>query len=76
MKPAKQSILMTGNNILLDTNIVIELFKGNKKFAERISQYENVFITVTVLGELYVGINRVSNPARHLKFFGAFLKNA
>jgi hypothetical protein len=26
----KISTLMTGNNVLLDTNIVIELFKGNE----------------------------------------------
>ena len=31
MKPAKQQIMITGNNFLLDTNIVIDVFKGNKE---------------------------------------------
>jgi tRNA(fMet)-specific endonuclease VapC len=66
---------MTGNNILLDTTIVIELFKGNKIFASQVSQYENVFITITVLGELYVGINRVANQPKHLKLLQEFIKN-
>jgi len=34
---------------------------------------EQVFITSVVLGELYVGIHRISNKAKHLKKLESFL---
>ncbi len=65
---------MTGNNLLLDTNIVIEVFDGNKDIADKINKLPEFYISSIVLGELYIGINRVVNKARHLKKLQAFLK--
>ena len=70
----KQSILMTGNNTLLDTNIVIEVFDGNKDIADKIYKLPAFYLTSIVLGELYVGVNRVANRAKHLKKVNDFLK--
>ena len=53
---------MTGNNILLDTNIVIELFKGNPSVAAFLEAKKFVDIPFAVLGELYLGAYRSSNP--------------
>lgn len=49
---------------LLDSNIVIELFKGNEEIIEKIKGVNQVFIAVIVLGELYYGANRSSKPRK------------
>ena len=43
---------MTGNNYLLDSNIVIEIFDGNKIFADKVSKEETLYLPNIVLGEL------------------------
>ena len=65
---------MTGNNFLVDTNIVIEVFKGNKEIADYLYKLPEILISSIVLGELYIGINRVANRAKHLKRLNDFLK--
>jgi tRNA(fMet)-specific endonuclease VapC len=40
---------------LLDTNIVISIFKDEKNIAKRIRALRKVYIPVVVLGELYYG---------------------
>lgn len=65
---------MTGNNFLLDTNIIIEVFDGNKNIADKISKLPGFYISSVVLGELYIGINRVTNKAKHLKKLQDFLQ--
>ena len=64
---------MTGNNYLLDSNIIIEIFDGNKAIADKINNLPTFYIPAIVLGELYVGINRVTNKAKHLKMLNNFL---
>ena len=65
---------MSGNSLLLDTNIVIEVFSGNKSIAEKINKLPRFYISSIILGELYTGVNRVSNKAKHLKQLMAFLE--
>lgn len=64
---------MTGSNYLIDSNIVIEIFDGNKKFADKLYKPQEILMPVIVLGELYTGINRVTNKAKHLKKLIDFL---
>jgi tRNA(fMet)-specific endonuclease VapC len=64
---------MTGNNYIADSNIVIDIFNGNKKFADKFSGQKEILIPVIVIGELYTGINRVVNKAKHLKKLIDFL---
>jgi tRNA(fMet)-specific endonuclease VapC len=52
---------MTGNNILLDTNIVIELFKGNLPVKIPHRTHQAINIPFAVLSELYLGVYRSSN---------------
>ena len=73
-KPAKLLTPMTGNNFLLDTNIVIEIFDGNKEIADRLNNLSEFYISAVVAGELYIGINRVANKTKHLKQLNDFLK--
>jgi tRNA(fMet)-specific endonuclease VapC len=65
---------MTGSNYLLYTNIVIEIFDGNKMFADKISKLGGFYLPSIVLGELYTGVNRVSNKGKHLKKLTDFLE--
>ena len=65
---------MTGNKILLDTNIVIEVLNGNKEIADKINDLSGFSISAVVLGELYIGVNRVSNKSKHLKMLRDFLQ--
>ena len=61
--------------ILLDTNIVIALFAGEKPVHERLSECPEVFLPSTVLGELYYGARKSSqalaNMARIEEFAAA-----
>ena len=46
---------MTGNSILLDTNIVSALLEGDALLADKIDATENIFVPLIVLGEMYFG---------------------
>jgi tRNA(fMet)-specific endonuclease VapC len=65
---------MTGNNLFLDTNIIIDVFQGDEALAEKIYNLPVFYTSSIVLGELYIGINRVVNKAGHLKKLLAFLE--
>jgi tRNA(fMet)-specific endonuclease VapC len=65
---------MIGNNILLDTNVIIELFKGNSIITESIESLQTVNIPFAVLGELLLGAYRSSNPEKHNKQVNSFLR--
>jgi tRNA(fMet)-specific endonuclease VapC len=67
---------MTGSRAFLDSNIIIEVFSGNSSIADKIHQLSDFYISTIVLGELYVGINRVVNKDKHLKKLQAFLELA
>ncbi len=65
---------MSGYRFLLDTNIIISLFDGNTYIADRLNESSEIYTSTIVIGELYVGIYRVSNKAKHLKKLKAFLE--
>lgn len=46
---------MSGNNILLDTNIISALLKGDVSIADEIDKSAKVYLSATVLGELFYG---------------------
>ena len=64
---------MTGNKFLLDTNIVIDSLRKNIKITDKVNDLGELFISTVVLGELYIGINRVTNKTKHLKKLTDFL---
>ena len=65
---------MTGNKILLDTSIIIEVLNGNKKIADKINDLKGFSVSSIVLGELFVGINRVANKLKHFKMLSDFIE--
>jgi tRNA(fMet)-specific endonuclease VapC len=58
---------MNGNDIFFDTNIVIEIFSSNQEIIKKYNGLSSIYISSIVLGELYIGINRVANKAKHLQ---------
>lgn len=46
---------MAGNKVLLDTNIITALFKGEEGIADKIDSAEIVYIPAIVVGEHYYG---------------------
>lgn len=46
---------MIGNKLLLDTNIVIELFRGNEMIVAMLDKQEKIYLPTAALGELYLG---------------------
>ncbi len=65
---------MTGSKFIIDTNIIIEVFDGNKTIADKLHKLPEFYICSVALGELYIGINRVVNRSRHLKKLNEFLE--
>jgi len=53
--------------MLLDTNIIIELFKGDVKLSDYLDKQSVVYIPSIVLGELYLGAYRSANTAKNIK---------
>ncbi len=74
-KVVKQSILMTGNKCLLDTSIIIHAFKSNNQVSEKLDSIQDVYVSVTVIGELYYGAHKSENRPKHLKQIQSFLYN-
>ncbi len=66
---------MTGSNLLLDTSAVIELFKGNPLVSSRLEKETTITIPSIVLGELYFGVYRSSNPVKHMQQVKQFIDN-
>lgn len=52
---ANKSTRMTGNNIILDTNIVTAWLKGETGIADKIDKAKNIYLPIIVIGELYYG---------------------
>ena len=65
---------MTGNDFFFDTNIVIEIFSGNQTIINKSQNLPTFYISSIVLGELYIGVNRVANKSKHLKKLISFLQ--
>ena len=59
--------------MIIDTNIVIELFKGNKKLADLLSTNStNIYISSVTIAELYFGAFNKVELAQLNKFISFF----
>jgi tRNA(fMet)-specific endonuclease VapC len=66
---------MVGNKYFLDSNVVIDLFRGNKKTLEFIQQDNFILVPVIVLGELLFGAENSLNPTKHYKQVNDFISD-
>jgi tRNA(fMet)-specific endonuclease VapC len=51
--------------ILLDTSTIIAHFRGRIDLFQLVAPQEPLFISIVVLGELYKGALKSTNPAKH-----------
>lgn len=58
---------MTGNSIAADTNVFIDLMKGDEQIAHKLESFNEVYLSPVVLVELYFGAYRSANPEKHLR---------
>jgi len=61
--------------MLLDTNVVIEFFRGNSSIKSRLQKESFLTIPYVVLGELYLGAYRSQNAAKHTQQIKRLLEN-
>ncbi len=66
---------MIGNKCLVDTSIIVHAFRRNNEVSERLDAMEQVYVSVTVIGELYYGAYKSDNTEKHLKQMQSFLNN-
>lgn len=57
---------MSGNRYLLDSNIIIDVFRGDAKAIDRMKGIEEVYVPAIVIGELYYGANRSNQVERRI----------
>ncbi len=60
-------------NLLLDTNIVIEMFRGNRTIREKLKNSYNVFLASPVIGELYYGARKSDRILENLRRINTFV---
>jgi tRNA(fMet)-specific endonuclease VapC len=60
-------IPMTGNKVLLDTNIVSALLKGEISIADKIDLAEQVYVPNVVIGELHYGAQYSSRIKKNIE---------
>jgi tRNA(fMet)-specific endonuclease VapC len=61
-------------SVLLDTNVVSELFKNNPQVAERLSAVERIVISPVVEGELLSGFRKGQRLLQNLAIWETFLR--
>src|SRR4051812_9260593 len=66
---------MTGSKCLLDTSVIIQAFRKDNTIVQRLDKLAEVFVPVIVIGELFYGADKSSNPIRNLEQILSFLEN-
>lgn len=62
------------NSFALDTNVVINLFKGQQDIAENMEAAKKIYLPVPVLAELYLGAENSNRKAYHFEQIQTLLK--
>ena len=67
---------MTGNKVFADTNIFIDLMKGDTEIAQNLESFSIVYLSPIVLSELYFGAYRSANPTKNLAKISLAVQNS
>ena len=57
---------MTGSDCFLDTSVIIHFFKGYSPVVNYLKKVDGIFVSSTVVGELYYGAYASLNPQKHI----------
>lgn len=71
----KELTAVGGSRILLDTNVVIGILRGDERLKAIIEGPHELFLPSIALGELYYGAFNSSFPEKHLAQIGKLLRN-
>ena len=66
---------ITGNKCLLDTSVIIHCFKQNNQIVEKLDTLEEIYVPVTLVGELYFGAYKSGDAVKHIAQIESFLAN-
>lgn len=66
---------MTGSKCLLDTSIIIQSFKRNNAVGKYLDGIEEIYVPVTVVGELYYGAYKSGTAEKHIERIEIFLSS-
>lgn len=66
---------MTGSKCLLDTSVIINTFRAHSTIIEQLDALDEVYVPLTVIGELYFGAYKSPNPVKHIARLKLFLSN-
>jgi tRNA(fMet)-specific endonuclease VapC len=66
---------MTGSKCLLDTSVIIHIFKNTPDIVARLHAFSEIFVPSIAAGELYYGAYCSANIEKHLDQIIQFLKN-
>jgi tRNA(fMet)-specific endonuclease VapC len=64
---------MAGSRLVLDTNIIVQVFKKNSITRQKIEAIESLMVPLTVVGELLFGAYKSERLAKHLEETTNFL---
>lgn len=64
---------MDGNSCFLDTNIIVELLRGNSRVSSYLAENKNFVISAIVLGELEFGVQNAKQYVKHTKQLKDFM---
>lgn len=60
-------------NYLLDSNAIIDFFRGKNRFLVELIQNQTVFVSVIVIGELFYGAENAIQIKKHLTQINEFV---
>jgi tRNA(fMet)-specific endonuclease VapC len=66
---------MSGNNVLLDTSVVVRHFRDATSMASQIGAFEEFYLPQQALAELYAGAFRSQQTQKHLDQIERFMQS-
>jgi tRNA(fMet)-specific endonuclease VapC len=64
---------VNGKTLALDTNIAIDFLNGKSTIVHLISQYETIYLPITVCGELLFGAKNSGNAVKNIQKYRDFI---
>ncbi|MBC6490641.1 twitching motility protein PilT [Flavihumibacter stibioxidans] len=66
---------MTGSKCLPDTSVIIHTFRENNVVSAQLDAVSEVYVPLTVIGELFYGAYRSAEPVKHINRMQLFINN-
>ena len=60
-------------SVVLDTNVLIDMFAGDRSFEEELASAERILVTPTIVGEFLAGIRMTARDRLRRQAFDSFL---